>query len=70
MIVLETSSYKELLEHLKIIVMELYCETESPVNSLKLHPGQESQKITFCLYTRMGKNGLACYWYGKESICF
>ena len=38
MIVLETSSYGEPLEYLKIRVPELYCETENPVNSSNFYP--------------------------------
>lgn len=72
MIVLEASSYEELLEHLKyccyrVILWEF---TESPVNSSKLHPWQESQKNTFCLYINMRKKGWACYGYWKEFVCF
>lgn len=60
MIVLETSSYEELVEHLKISVLEFYRETESPVNSSNFHPFQESQRTTLCLYVCMGKEGEAC----------
>ena len=70
MIVLETSSYEELLGHLKIIVAEFYCETESPVNSSNLHPRQESQKITFCLYTCMGKKPWYVTGTGKNLFVF
>lgn len=72
MIVLETSSYEELLEHLKISVPKLYRETESPANSSNIPALQESQRNTVCLYIRMGEEGSACYRYWKEFlfVCF
>lgn len=54
MIVLETSSYGEPLEYLKISVPELYCQTENPVNSSNFYPLQESQRTALCLYVHGG----------------
>lgn len=54
MIVLETSSYEELLEYLEISVSELYCETESLMNSSCFHPLQESLRTTLCWFMHGG----------------
>lgn len=69
MIVLETSSYEELLQYLEISVSELNCETESPANSSSFPPLQESLRTTLCWFLH-GGGRLGMLLILKRIVCF